>query len=152
MFARIFNVIGHDDPNGHLIPDILNQLKIENGQVQVSTVKLGNTEPKRDYTHADDTAGGIVAILEHFEWGRPVEAFNLSRGEEHSVVDLLRIIGDYFGCMLEIEHDPGRVRRVDRNHLLGDSRKSRSALGWSARIGIDEALHDILSRLVPVRT
>lgn len=51
--ARIFNVIGHDDPNGHVIPDILRQVR-DGGEV----VRLGNTAPRRDYTHADDTAAG----------------------------------------------------------------------------------------------
>ena len=147
--ARIFNVIGHDDPNGHLIPDILSQLEIDQGRVRKPLVRLGNIQPKRDYTHADDTARGIVAILDHMNWERPIEAFNLSRGEEHSVVDLVTIMGKYFRCEIAIQHDESRVRRVDRLHLLGDQEKSRSALGWKARFGIEEALSDIINRLSP---
>ncbi len=147
--ARIFNVIGHDDPNGHLIPDILSQLEIENGRVRVPRVRVGNTQPKRDYTHADDTARGLLAILGHLNAGGPVEAFNLSRGEEYSVVHLIKIISSYLGCELEVQHDESRVRRVDRPHLLGDQKKVQSTLGWRARVGIDDALHNILAHLVP---
>jgi nucleoside-diphosphate-sugar epimerase len=147
--GRIFNVIGHDDPNGHLIPDILSQLEIEDGKVRVPRVQLGNTLTKRDYTHADDTARGILSSLDHLEWGRPVEAFNISYGEEHSAADLVEAIGRELGCDLEILHDETRVRHVDRLHLLGDQKKAYHILGWKARHAIDEALHDILTHLIP---
>lgn len=152
VFARIFNVIGHDDPNGHLIPDILKQLDVENGKMMTPVVKLGNTQTLRDYTHANDTASGLMAILEHFDWGGSAEAFNLSRGKEHSVLDLIRVIGNYFGNDIEVVHDASRVRKVDRVHLLGDNTKSRTALQWSAQISLDAAMKDILSRLAPAQS
>ncbi len=142
--TRIFNVIGHDDPNGHIIPDILAQLDLG-----TATIGLGNTAPKRDYTHADDTARGVVALLDHLEVGAAVEAYNLSRGEEHSVADLVAAMGRCFGRTITIEHDPARVRRVDRLHLLGDTTKAKRVLGWQADISFDQALADILAQLAP---
>ena len=147
--ARIFNVIGHDDPNGHLIPDILGQLDIANGGIRAPRVKLGNTRPQRDYTHADDTSAGVLAILESHDWDGAVQAYNVSFGQEHGVSELVGIIGRHFGTEIEILHDDSRVRRVDRLHLLGDQKKARRVLGWQARIGIASALSDILTRLVP---
>ena len=144
--ARIFNVIGHDDPNGHIIPDILAQL----GQgSEPANVKLGNTAPKRDYTHADDTARGIVALLDHLGQGANVEAYNLSFGVEYSVTDLVATIGEYLGREITITHDPSRVRKVDRLHLLGDTRKAVEATGWRAEIDFKQALTRILDQLVP---
>lgn len=143
--ARIFNVIGHDDPNGHLIPDILGQLDLAGDVPQNTVVRLGNLAPRRDYTHGDDTAAGLQAMLANLAACETVQAFNLSRGQEHSVVDLVDGIGRHFGVQLSIESDPERVRRVDRPHLLGDSAKSRAVLGWGAEISIDEALSKILT-------
>ena len=112
-------------------------------------VKLGNTAPKRDYTHADDTASGMVALLDHLHLGQPVEAYNLSFGREYSVVDLVGAIGDYLGKAIRIEHDPSRVRKVDRMHLLGDPSKTKRVTGWEARIAFPDALTRILTHLVP---
>ena len=137
-------MIGHDDPNGHIIPDILKQL---NQPGKEKLLRLGNTTPKRDYTHADDTAAGLFAMSQHMEKGNPLEAYNLSRGEEFSVGDLVQAIGDHFGYAITIEHDPRRVRRVDRMHLLGDSTKTKQVLGWQAAIPFTSALERILTQL-----
>lgn len=148
--ARIFNVIGHDDPNGHLIPDILAQLNISNGKIGTPRVHLGNTAPKRDYTHADDTARGLLAIVERHRWEPGVQAYNVSFGQEHSVGDLVALIGRRFGSDIEIVRDESRVRRVDRLHLWGDQTKVRGLLEWQGRIPIEDAMRDILARLVSV--
>ena len=55
--ARIFNTVGHDDPNGHLIPDILAQIP---AGAESATISLGNTTTRRDYIHADDTAPALL--------------------------------------------------------------------------------------------
>jgi len=150
--GRIFNVIGHDDPNGHLIPDILSQLKIEDRKVRVPRVRLGNILTKRDYTHANDTARGILSILDHLERGRPLEAFNISYGEEHSAADVVEAIGRELGCELEVLHDESRVRPIDRLHLLGDRNKTFKTLGWKAHYKMDGAIHEILAHLLPLPT
>lgn len=148
VIARIFNVIGHDDPNGHLIPDILAQIGLEDGRVAKPWVSLGNTHTLRDYTHANDTASGLFAILDRWQVGDTIEAYNISRGSEHSVAEIVQLIGQYFGCEIEIRRDPARVRRVDRQHLLGDTEKTTQKLEWKAQYGIAEALKDILGKLV----
>lgn len=56
--ARIFNTIGGDDPNAHLLPDILAQLKADTGAACM--VRLGNLTSRRDYLHADEVAAGFL--------------------------------------------------------------------------------------------
>lgn len=143
--ARIFNAIGHDDPNGHLIPDILAQL----GGSATAHIQLGNLAPKRDYTHADDTARGLVALLGQLEKGRAVEAYNISYGAEYSVAELAHAIAGILGITLTIGQDPSRVRRIDRLHLLGDTRKMRGATAWKAEHDFPSALQSILRELMP---
>ena len=144
--ARIFNVIGADDPNGHIIPDILRQLDVTQ---KTATIQLGNTAPRRDYTHADDTACGIVALLDHLDRGVPVEAYNLSYGLEYSVRDLVAAMGEILGLDITIATDPTRIRKIDRQHLLGDTAKTRNATGWRAEISFHHALRRILAELMP---
>jgi nucleoside-diphosphate-sugar epimerase len=147
--ARIFNTIGHDDPNAHLIPDILNQLNQAKGEV---TIQLGNLAPRRDYIHAEDTAAGVVALgLDHSS--NPFDVMNVATGQDVSVGELVQMIGDAMGVAIRIESDPTRVRRVDRLSQLGDVRKIKTLLGWSAQVSLQSAVANIVKNFsysVPV--
>jgi UDP-glucose 4-epimerase len=135
--ARLFNTIGHDDPNGHLIPDILAQ--IPNGAAE-PTVLLGNTEPKRDYLHADDSATGLVALMSDIRLERRVEVYNICSGIEYSVSDLVNEIAELRGIRIHIQTDPDRVRTRDRLHQLGSLEKTQELLGWRPRLSFRNAL------------
>lgn len=74
--ARIFNAVGHDDPNAHLIPEVLKQLR----QSSDGCIRLGNLAPRRDYLHADDIARGLIAMLHDPRTDIPFDVFNLCSG------------------------------------------------------------------------
>ena len=140
--ARLFNTIGPNDPNGHLIPDIINQLSASSSRRRV--VKLGNVKPRRDYIFVEDAAAGFVRILQGLSHGQPYETFNLCRGEEYSVDELVGLMGTLMGVDFEIESDPSRFRKVDRLSQLGDPSKMARVFGWSASFTLKEALAQIL--------
>ena len=135
--ARIFNTIGMNDPNAHLIPDLLRQFR---GDERECVVQLGNVAPKRDYLHVDDTAGGLVTILGGMQDGPRADIFNLCRGDELSVAELVDALADIMGKTVIIEHDAARMRRTDRLQQLGDPAKMRRRFGWSARASVRQAL------------
>jgi UDP-glucose 4-epimerase len=140
--ARIFNTIGHDDPNAHLIPDVLDQLfKAQ----QTVTIKLGNLVPKRDYIHADDTAAGIVALT-LASTQTPFVVTNIGTGTEASVEDLVRMIGAKMGVSIVIESDPARVRRVDRLRQLAKVERVFDLTGWRAKATLAQSIADIVDR------
>lgn len=139
VVARIFNTIGHDDTNGHLIPDILKQ--IGNGN---DTVKLGNLQPKRDYIHADDTAAAISALAIKIGSLPAGSVYNVSTGSEHSVVDLVNAVGEALQRNLVIEQDPARIRKVDRLHQLGVNERLKNAVDWEPQINFKAALKNII--------
>ena len=60
VIARIFNVIGPNDPNGHLIPDILSQI---NKDKKINKIFLGNIFAKRDYIDVRDVASSLTKII-----------------------------------------------------------------------------------------
>ena len=60
VIARLFNTIGPHDRNGHLIPDILEQLR---GDQRPCVVELGNTTTLRDYIYVDDTANALARMV-----------------------------------------------------------------------------------------
>jgi UDP-glucose 4-epimerase len=139
--CRIFNTIGHDDPNAHLIPDILNQLFRADGK---ATIALGNLAPRRDYIHAKDTACGVAAVAAAASADK-FDIFNVGSGKDASVEELVRMIGAAMSVEIDIVQDQSRVRRVDRMSQLADVSKISQQLGWSAKISLKEAVADIVA-------
>lgn len=139
--ARIFNALGHDDPNAHLLPDILVQLA---GHDAPGVVRLGNLTSRRDYLHADDVADGLMALLAD---ARPLafDVFNLCSGAEHSVEQLANCVARGLGRSIRVEADAERRRRSDRPSQLGDPSKALALLGWRTRLDLDAAVARLLA-------
>jgi UDP-glucose 4-epimerase len=138
--ARIFNTIGHDDPNGHLVPDIIRQ--IPRGQTAVA-ISLGNLSPRRDYIHADDTARALTAIA--CETGpQGIDVYNVASGIDASVADLVSLLGQVMGVSIQVSEDPARKRRVDRPSQLAATRKIEGRLGFKTSKSLRIALEDIV--------
>jgi len=129
--ARLFNVIGPDDPNAHLIPDICRQIDPEQRTV---TLILGNVAPRRDYISVEDAARGFLALLTGMDEARAgeAEAFNVCTGIEHSVLDVVDAIANSMNCEISVRTDPARVRRLDRPSQLGSPDKTFAATNWRA--------------------
>ncbi|WP_437882690.1 NAD-dependent epimerase/dehydratase family protein [Pseudomonas sp. LRF_L74] len=138
--ARIFNAVGHDDPNAHLIPEILSQLK----QSSSGRVRLGNLTPRRDYLHADDIAAGLVALVQDSRETQAFDALNFCSGVEHSVAQLVQALADVLERTVQIEVDPARVRSVDRISQLGNPERTLAVLGWQPRMSFRQALHRVV--------
>ena len=142
--ARLFNTIGTADPNGHLIPDLLDQMTASSNDV---TVRLGNTKPKRDYIHVDDVADAFVALVQGLSEGNAVETFNICSGQEETVAGLVEMMGGLLGVNVLIESDPSRFRKIDRLQQLGAPEKISSRRDWHAKITVREALARIMTDL-----
>jgi len=138
--ARIFNAVGHDDPNAHLIPEVLKQLR----HSADGCIRLGNLAPRRDYLHADDIARGLIAMLHDPRIDTAFDTINLCTGTEHSVEQLVQQLGQIVGLDVNVEIDPARKRRVDRPSQLGNPSRARELLGWQARFQFDEALRRVV--------
>jgi UDP-glucose 4-epimerase len=138
--ARIFNAIGHDDPNGHLIPEVLKQLRSASG----GRVRLGNLTPRRDYLHADDIARGLIAMLNDPRKDVAFDTLNLCSGIEYSVEQLVQELGRILEVQVDVEIDPARQRKVDRPSQLGDPSRTLELLGWQPRLRFDEALRRVV--------
>lgn len=142
--VRLFNTIGLGDPNGHLIPDILEQIAAGDDQ---PVIRLGNTAPKRDYIYVDDVAAGFVAVLSRVLEGESRDTFNLCTGRELSVGGLVELMGDIMGKSVRIESDPSRFRKIDRLQQLGDPSKVTAKTGWTAAWSARDALSAIMHGL-----
>jgi UDP-glucose 4-epimerase len=75
--------------------------------------------------------------------GPGIHTYNLGRGIEYSVTEIVDAFSKAIGEPIEIEVDPARVRKVERMHLLADVSKLKK-LGWEPRIGIEEGIKTLV--------
>jgi UDP-glucose 4-epimerase len=143
IVGRFFNAFGPNETNPHLFPEI--QRQVLGG---ARTLKLGNLDPKRDYIHTEDMSRAMSALLDKGITG--YDTFNIGRGIEYSVREIVEAFERQLGEKLSIEVDPARVRKVERMHLLADVRKLKSATGWEPKWGIDEGVKTLLNEPVSI--
>lgn len=136
VICRFFNAFGPNETNPHLIPEIQKQILGGNRKI-----KLGNLTPKRDFIHTFDMASAVSILLEKTVQG--IHTYNLGRGIEYSVTEIVNAFSNAINDKIEIEVDQARVRKVERMHLLADVSKLKS-LGWEPQIGIDEGIKTLV--------
>lgn len=137
IVCRFFNAFGPNETNPHLIPEIEKQLR-----QGLRTIKLGNTTPKRDFIHTYDMAAAVSNLLKLKDTGYDI--FNLGRGIEYSVVEIVNAFERQLKEKVVIEIDQQRVRKVEREHLLADVSKLKKMAGWEPAWSIDEGIKDLI--------
>ncbi len=138
IICRFFNAFGPNETNPHLIPEIQNQ--VNSG---LRKIKLGNLTPKRDFIHTSDMANAVHSLMSYDNKG--IDIYNLGRGIEYSVTEIVDAFSRQLGEKIEIEVDESRVRKVERMHLLADVSKLKST-GWQPLIGIDEGIATLINK------
>ena len=138
IIGRFFNAFGPNETNPHLIPEIQRQVRAGR-----RVLSLGNLEPKRDFIHTSDMARAMGALLDGGFSG--CEVFNIGRGIEYSVLEVVQAFERVLGEPLSIEVDEARVRKVERMHLLADVGKLKRRTGWEPRWSIDEGVASLLT-------
>jgi UDP-glucose 4-epimerase len=138
VVARIFNVIGKRETNPHVVPDLV-------GQVRAGSlpVRLGNLEPRRDYTNVIDVAAALECLLSLP--GDVAGTFNLGSGRSVSVAELVRVCELVLGRSIEVEIESHRRRSRDRAELVADPRLLQDATGWKPRRSLQETLTELLT-------
>jgi UDP-glucose 4-epimerase len=132
---RLFNAIGANETNPHVIPHIFESLR------HSDVVRLGNVDPCRDYIDTRDIARAIVAVADRARGG---EAFNVGTGVAASVRDVIALLGAILGRDIAIEQEPSRVRAAERMRLVADIGKIRREIGWAPEIPLRTALEDLV--------
>lgn len=136
IVCRFFNAFGPNETNPHLIPEI--QKQVNSG---LRKIQLGNLTPKRDFIHTSDMANAVHALLNKINTG--IHTFNLGRGIEYSVTEIVESFSKQIGEKITIEVDPARVRKVERMHLLADVTKLKS-IGWQPLVDIDGGIKTLI--------
>lgn len=137
VVCRFFNAFGPNETNPHLIPEI--QEQINSGK---RTINLGNLDPKRDFIHTYDMARAVRMLMEQEDL--QYDIFNLGRGIEYSVREIVEAFERQLGEDIKIEVEQSRVRKTDRMHLLADVSKLKEKTGWEPEWSIDQGIETMI--------
>jgi UDP-glucose 4-epimerase len=138
ILCRFFNAFGPNETNAHVIPEIQRQIN-----AGCRTIQLGNLDPKRDFIHTYDMASAIVKLLGTFDRG--IDIFNLGRGIEYSVTEVVAAFEQALGEKIVIEVDPARIRKVERMHLLADITKLKNFIDWEPNISLIQGISTLIA-------
>jgi GDP-4-dehydro-6-deoxy-D-mannose reductase len=139
--ARPFNHIGPRQSPDFAVANFARQIAaIEQGR-HLPYLETGNLQTQRDLTDVRDTVRAYILLMER---GRAGEAYNVARGEAHtmqSVVERLLALGR---VPIEVRRRDQLVRATENAVLRGDTAKIRRETGWSPAYALDQTLRDTL--------
>lgn len=142
VVVRLFNVVGPGETNLHVVPEIVAQILAGRREI-----RLGNTEPKRDFIHVEDVAEGLISAgLDGEVPAGTTVTVNLGTGKQYSVTEVLDFIGAAAGIELSIAVDPGRLRRSDRPFMSANIEGIERLFGWSPRRSLEKAIADLMAK------
>ena len=96
------------------------------------TLKLGNLDAKRDWGFAGDYVHAMWLMLQQSE----PDDYVIATGISHSVGELVEVAFGHAGLdwKKHVAMDPAFLRPAEVDHLIGDSSKGRSKLGWVPKV------------------
>ena len=99
-----------------------------------NVVVWGTGTPRREFLYVDDMADACVHLMKTYSSD---ELVNIGTGEDITIAEFARVVADTVGYGGRIVFDPSKPDGTPRK-LLDVSRLA--ALGWRARIGLQEGI------------
>jgi GDPmannose 4,6-dehydratase len=109
---------------------------------RATELRLGNIDAKRDWGYAGDYVDAMWRMLQQ----DTPDDYVIATGVTTTVRDMCRIAFAHVGLDYErhVVVDPKFFRPAEVDVLLGDPRKAREKLGWTAQT----SLHDLIAMMV----
>ena len=140
---RPFNTYGPRQSARAVIPTIITQIAAGG-----RTVRLGATEPTRDFSFVEDTVAGFLAVASS---ERAIgEVIQIGSGFEISIGDTAALIAELMGVEIEIKSEAARHRPAasEVERLIADTAKAARLVGWQPRYGGREGFRRGLERTI----
>lgn len=138
------NLYGENDnydlQKSHVLPALLRKF-VEAKQNDSSFVEVwGTGTPFREFLHTEDLAEACYFLMQNYSSD---EFINVGFGEDIMIKDLALLIQKIIGYKGDIRFDTSKPDGTPRKFM--DSSKI-NALGWKARIGLEEGIKRILKQ------
>jgi UDP-glucose 4-epimerase len=110
---------------------------LEGGRPQI----FGDGNQTRDYVYVEDVVDANLRAAESEATG----AFNVGRGVQTSVLDIVSVLSAHAPDGFEADHAPPRPGEVQ--HIALDPSRARVELGWEAKVDLERGLELTLDSL-----
>lgn len=139
--VRPFNHTGPGQTPNFVLPSIARQFAEIEAGMRPAKLSLGNIQVRRDFTDVRDVVEAYALLLEK---GRPGEIYNVCSGASVALSEIIKLFEAACNLKVEIETDPGKVRRDEAGEIYGDPVKTRSETGWVPRIPLTRTVADLM--------
>ncbi len=123
-----------DLENSHVLPALLRRMHEAKVEGRPHVTVWGSGAPRREFLHVDDLADATVFLMERYCDEAPI---NVGTGEDVAIRELASLIARLVEYRGAVEFDLSKPDGTPRK-LLDVSRLH--ALGWRARIGLEEGI------------
>lgn len=134
------NLYGPNDnfhpTNSHVLPGLIHRFHEARHAGASRVVIWGTGAPRREFLHVDDLADACTFLLANYDSS---EVINVGVGKDISILELAQLIARIVGFEGQIENDLSKPDGTPRK-LLDVSKLA--ALGWRARIGLEEGIRE----------
>lgn len=141
------NLYGENDnfhpENSHVIPALLRRFHEAKLNGDSKVVAWGSGKPMREFLHVDDMAAASIYVMNldqdtyNANTQLMLSHINVGTGVDCTIRELVETVAKVVGFKGDIEFDPSKPDGAPRK-LMNVSRLS--ALGWSAKIGLEQGL------------
>lgn len=139
LIVRPFNVYGPGMSEGHVIPDMIAQLKSLNGKNPAPFAILGNGAETRSFCYIDDLVAGVMLVR---EYGQHNGIYNIGTTDEISIGSLAHKLAGLAGRQITLQ-EANQLREGDAPRRRPDISKIES-LGYRPRVDLETGLRTML--------
>ncbi|MCG3203196.1 MAG: GDP-L-fucose synthase [Gammaproteobacteria bacterium] len=123
-----------DLQNSHVLPALIRKCHEAKRRGAREVIVWGTGRPRREFLHVDDCAGACLHLMDVHDGE---EFVNIGVGEDVTIAELAELVKAAVGFRGAIVYDTSRPDGTPRK--LVDASRIR-ALGWQARIGLEEGV------------
>ena len=128
----------YDPKNSHVLPALIRRMHEAKTQGLPEVVIWGTGSPRREFLYCDDLADACVFLMERYNAADLGEFVNIGVGREITIRELAELVAEIVGFNGKLTFDTSKPDGTPRK-LLDVARMQ--ALGWEAKTGFREGLH-----------
>lgn len=138
-------IIRQTNSYGRLDNDFFVTEQIITQMIKQKTVKLGYSEPYRNFLYISDLMNAWQAVIENSRRCNDASIFTLGPNDPHKISDYANMIGDMIGFKGEIQWNTKPKRPGEIYWLNSDCKLINNRLGWYPEVSIEDGLDKTIS-------